>query len=119
MEKFTIANECVTLVCDTQKGDKTVVLLHGYLESLNVWDELTDLIKREVRVIALDLPGHGVSEVVGEVHSMEFLADVVADVMRGQEVERATIVGHSMGGYVAMAMLERYPEMVEGIVMLH
>ena len=119
MEKFTIANECVTLVCDTQKGDKTVVLLHGYLESLNVWDELTDLIKREVRVIALDLPGHGVSEVVGEVHSMEFLADVVADVMRGQEVERATIVGHSMGGYVAMAMLERHPEMVEGIVMLH
>jgi pimeloyl-ACP methyl ester carboxylesterase len=119
MEKFTIANECVTLVCDTQKGDKTVVLLHGYLESLNVWDELTDLIKRDVRVITLDLPGHGVSEVVGEVHSMEFLADVVADVMRGQEVERATIVGHSMGGYVAMAMLERHPEMVEGIVMLH
>ena len=89
------------------------------MESLNVWDELTDLIKKQVRVIALDLPGHGVSEVVGEVHTMDFLADVVADVLRQQEVERATIVGHSMGGYVAVAMLERHPEMVEGIVMMH
>ncbi|MBQ8863972.1 MAG: alpha/beta hydrolase [Rikenellaceae bacterium] len=119
MERFTIANQCVTLVSDTGRGDKTVVLLHGYLESLNVWDELTDLIKKQVRVIALDLPGHGVSEVVGEVHTMDFLADVVADVLRQQEVERATIVGHSMGGYVAVAMLERHPEMVEGIVMMH
>ena len=119
MEKFTVANECVTLVCDSQRGERTVVLLHGYLESLNVWDELTDILKRELRVIALDLPGHGVSEVVGEVHSMEFLADVVADVLRQQGVERATIVGHSMGGYVAMAFVERHPEMVEGLVMFH
>lgn len=119
IEKFTIANECVTLISDTQRGERTVVLLHGYLESLCVWEEFADILKRNMRVIALDIPGHGVSEVVGEVHSMEFVADVVADVLKQQEVERATIVGHSMGGYVAMALLERHPELVEGIVMFH
>lgn len=119
IEKFTIANECVTLISDTQRGERTVVLLHGYLESLCVWEEFADILKRNMRVIALDIPGHGVSEVIGEIHSMEFVADVVADVLKQQEVERATIVGHSMGGYVAMALLERHPELVEGIVMFH
>ncbi len=119
MEKFTIANECVTLITDTMRGERTIVLLHGYLESLNIWDEMTDLLKRNMRIIALDIPGHGVSEVVGEVHTMEFVSDVVADVLRQQGVEQATIVGHSMGGYVAMALLERHPQLVEGIVMFH
>ncbi|MBR2452350.1 MAG: alpha/beta hydrolase [Rikenellaceae bacterium] len=119
IEKFTTANECVTLVTDTQRGEKTVVLLHGYLESLCVWSDFEECIKRDMRVIALDIPGHGVSEVVGDVHSMEFVADVVAEILSQQGVKKATIVGHSMGGYVAMAMLERHPEMVEAIVMFH
>lgn len=49
---------------------------------------------------------------------MEFLADTVADGLRELGIERCTLVGHSMGGYVALAFCERHPEMLDGLVLL-
>lgn len=117
-EKFIMAGTTALHVCDSEAGERCVVLLHGYLESLLVWEEFVPLLYKRVRVVTLDLPGHGISEVRGDVHTMEFLADTVADGMRALGIERFTAVGHSMGGYVALALLERHPEMLEGIVLL-
>ncbi len=119
VEKFIMAGPTPVHVCDSEQGEKCVVLLHGYLESMLVWDEFVPLLYKEVRVITLDLPGHGVSIVSGEIHTMEFLADTVADTLKKLGVERCTLVGHSMGGYVAAAFCEKYPQMVEGVVMFH
>lgn len=105
-------------IADTEKGDKCVVLLHGYLESMLVWDEFVALLRDRVRVVTLDLPGHGISAVVGEVHTMEFLAECVALTMEALGIDRYTVVGHSMGGYVALAMCEKYRERLENIVLL-
>ena len=102
-EKFIMAGPTALHVCDSEAGERCVVLLHGYLESLLVWEEFVPLLYKQVRVVTLDLPGHGISEIRGEAHTMEFLADTV---------------GHSMGGYAALALLERHPEMLEGIVLL-
>ena len=66
-------------VCDSQVGDKCVVLLHGYLESALVWEDFVPYLYKEVRVVTLDLPGHGISVVTGEVHTMDFLADTGYD----------------------------------------
>ena len=49
---------------------------------------------------------------------MEFLADTVAEGLRALGIERCTLVGHSMGGYVALAFCERHPEMLDGLVLL-
>ena len=98
---------------------KTIVLLHGYLESIEVWDDFTDLLKPCVRVVAVDLPGHGISEVKGEVHTMEFLADTVHAALEQLGVEKCTVCGHSMGGYAALEFLRKYPEMAEGIILFH
>jgi pimeloyl-ACP methyl ester carboxylesterase len=117
MEKFIIADGTAIRIGDTVKGDRTVVLLHGYLENLNVWDDLTGLLQSHVRVIAPDLPGHGISEVKGDTHTMEFLADTVYAALRDCGICRCTLVGHSMGGYVALALAARHPEMVEGLVL--
>ena len=57
-------------VLDTEKGDTTVVLLHGYLEMIEVWEELAGALQANYRVVAIDLPGMGVSQVQGEVHTM-------------------------------------------------
>ena len=76
MEKFIVAAETALRISDSQQGDTTLVLLHGYLESLEVWEDFTKLLTPYYRVIAIDIPGHGISEVRGEVHSMEFVADV-------------------------------------------
>ncbi len=119
MEKFIMAAGCAVRVSDTVKGDRAIVLLHGYLESLDVWDEFTKLLAPHARVMAIDLPGHGISEVKGEVHIMSFLADVVYGAMQELGVGKALIVGHSMGGYVALEFINRHPEAATGIVLLH
>ena len=118
IEKFIMAGPTALHVCDSQKGDKCVVLLHGYLESMLVWEDFVPFLYKELRVVTLDLPGHGISVVTGEEHSMEFLADTVADALRALGIPRCTLVGHSMGGYVALAFCERHPDMLDGVVLL-
>ncbi len=104
--------------CNSASAPRMVVLLHGYLENLNVWDEVTGLLQAHLRVIAPDLPGHGISEVRPPEHSMEFLADVVYDALVAAGVSKCTVVGHSMGGYVALALAELHPEILDGLVLL-
>jgi pimeloyl-ACP methyl ester carboxylesterase len=123
MEKFIIADGTAIRIsdtgrpADTDSDDRTVVLLHGYLENLNVWDGLAGLLQPFVRVIAPDLPGHGISEVRGPVHSMEFLADVVYEALVQSGVAKCTVLGHSMGGYVALALAARHPGILDGLVL--
>ncbi len=133
MEKFIIANGCALRVSDTgwpyaskDGGEaagfpehKTIVLLHGYLESIEVWEWFTGLLKPWLRVVAVDLPGHGISEVKGEVHTMEFLADTVHDALRQSGIDRCVVCGHSMGGYVTLEFLRKYPAETEGIILFH
>lgn len=118
IEKFIMAGPTALHVCDSEKGDRCVVLLHGYLESLLVWEEFIPLLYKKVRVVTLDLPGHGISVVQGDTHTMEFLADTVAAGVRALGITRCTVVGHSMGGYVALALCERHPELLDGLVLL-
>ena len=105
-------------IADSGKGEKCVVLLHGYLESMYVWEDFLPLLTPHFRVITVDIPGHGISEVKGEVHTMEMVADVLHEMLNSLGVEKVTMVGHSMGGYVSLAFCARYPEQLEGLVLL-
>lgn len=118
VEKFIMAGDTPLHIADTEHGERCVVLLHGYLESMIVWDEFVDLLKDKVRVVTLDLPGHGISNVIGEVHTMEYLAKCVGDAMAALGIERYSVVGHSMGGYVSLAMLDDYRDHLENIILL-
>ena len=117
-EKFIMAGSTPLHLCDSEQGEKCIVLLHGYLESMLVWEDFIPLLYKQARVVTLDLPGHGISVVTGECHTMEYLADVVAEAMTTLGVERFTVVGHSMGGYVALALAERHASRLEGVVLL-
>ncbi|MFR9620362.1 MAG: alpha/beta hydrolase [Rikenellaceae bacterium] len=120
VEKFIMAGDIALHICDSEGGEgveKCVVLLHGYMESMLVWDEFAALLYKQVRVVTLDLPGHGISVVEGEEHSMEFLADTVAAALTNLGIERCTLVGHSMGGYVAAAFAQRHEAMLDALVM--
>lgn len=119
VEKFIMAGDTALHICDSEEGSKVVVLLHGYLENMLVWEDFVPLLYKEARIITLDIPGHGISEVKGEIHSMDYLADTLAAALDKLNIERATIVGHSMGGYVALAFAERHANHLDGIVLLH
>lgn len=114
-----MAGGCATRIKETGEGGRNVVLLHGYLESIEVWDDFQKALSKHARVLSLDLPGHGISEVKGDIHTMEFLADTVVAAMKSAGMERAVIIGHSMGGYAALEILRKYPQSVAGIVLFH
>jgi pimeloyl-ACP methyl ester carboxylesterase len=109
-----------TKIAYTDQGKGTaVVLLHGFLENQTMWQAFVpDLAKRN-RVVTIDLLGHGGTECLGYVHSMEDQADMVQAVLHEMKIRKAIFIGHSMGGYVALACAELYPENVKGIVLLN
>lgn len=105
---------------DAGRGSQTVLLLHGYLESLEVWDDLAGELGKHYRVLRVDLPGHGFSDWGDrEVIGIDYMADTVSALLRIARVERCTVIGHSMGGYVALALAVNHPEQVEGLVLFH
>ncbi len=103
---------------DTGKGN-AVVLLHGFLENQKMWHRLISVLSKKNRVITIDLLGHGDTECLGYVHTMESNAEIVSAVLSKLKVQKSTIVGHSMGGYVALAFAEIFPEKVKGLVLLN
>ena len=103
---------------DTGKGT-AVILLHGFLENKTMWKAFVPELAKRNRIITIDLLGHGDTECLGYVHSMEDNADMVHAVLHDLKIRKAAIIGHSMGGYVAMAFAELYPEMMKGIVLLN
>lgn len=103
---------------DTGKGT-AVVLLHGFLENKTMWNNYIAAFSKKNRIITIDLLGHGATECLGYVHSMEDNADAVHAVLAELRIRKAIFVGHSMGGYVALAFAELYPDFVKGMVLLN
>lgn len=101
---------------DTGKGT-AVVLLHGFLENLSMWDAFVPKLSKRNRIITIDLLGHGQTGSIGYIHTMEDMADAVHAVLQELRIRKVILVGHSMGGYVAMAFAELYPDMIKGIVL--
>lgn len=96
-----------------------VVLLHGFTESLDIWEDFSQALSSSYRVVCIDLPGHGHSECVASEHSMDLMAEVVIEVLQHLDISEYAILGHSMGGYVSLAVAEKQPERIRGLCMFH
>jgi len=110
-------NEKVTF-SDSGKG-RVVVLLHGFLGSHKIWESTISDLSKTYRVIAIDLPGHGETACFGYVHSMELMAKCVKAVMEHLRLKKYVIIGHSMGGYVALAFADLFPDHLKGLCLYH
>jgi len=96
----------------------SVVLIHGMAGSLETWDPVFDDLARTCDVIAVDLPGHGASSRMRGDYSLGSLASSVRDVLDALDVRTATIVGHSLGGGIAMQFMYQFPERCERLVLV-
>jgi pimeloyl-ACP methyl ester carboxylesterase len=103
---------------DRGSGD-AIVLIHGYLESLLIFESLSEVLSHDFRVISVDLPGHGRSEIVSDNHTMEMMAQRICSLIDHLSVEKVLMIGHSLGGYVTLAFLELYPERLSGYCLFH
>ncbi len=96
-----------------------LILLHGYLETSEIWLDFSRELTAKFRVLAVDLPGHGKSDVYGAIHTMEFMADVVRGLIDKLNISPVFLTGHSMGGYVAMAFADLFPCLLSGYCLFH
>lgn len=117
MKQIQFKNTSISYT-DSGKGT-AIVLLHGFLENQTMWNAFVPEFSKKHRVITIDLLGHGNTECMGYVHSMEDNADVVHAVLAELRIRKAIFVGHSMGGYVALAFAEMYPDYIKGLVLLN
>ena len=117
LKAITFKNSSVNY-SDNGKGT-ALVLLHGFLENSTMWAAFIPELSRKYRVITIDLLGHGKTEPVGYVQTMEDNADLVQTVLSELHIRKVVIAGHSMGGYVALAFAELYPDMVKGIALVN
>ncbi len=99
-------------------GEPTFVCLHGLVDSLAIWDRVAGPLAGRGRVVRVDQRGHGGSEAPAGPYRREDLAADVAALIRALDLERAVLVGHSMGGIVAMATALAHPERVAGLVLI-
>ncbi|WP_299156054.1 alpha/beta hydrolase [uncultured Tenacibaculum sp.] len=118
MQEFIIYKNSKIAYSDVGKGS-AIVLLHGFLENSTMWNDIVEKLKKSNRIICIDLLGHGNSECIGYVHSMEDMADAVKAVLKELKIRRSIFIGHSMGGYVSLAFAEKYLECVKGLCLLN
>jgi pimeloyl-ACP methyl ester carboxylesterase len=97
----------------------TIVFLHGFAESQAIWMDFLHGFPEGYQLLTLDLLGHGANIEAAPDYSMEAQAHYVAEQLQQQGVKKALLVGHSMGGYVALAFAEQFPERVAGLVLFH
>lgn len=119
MEFFAISNKIPVHILDTKGEGEVIILLHGYLETLYIFNELIEKLSQKYRVIAIDLPGHGLTGTDKEENSMEFCAKVVVGALDICKVEKVYIAGHSMGGYIAQNCISLYPDRFKGLILLN
>jgi pimeloyl-ACP methyl ester carboxylesterase len=97
---------------------KPVMLIHGFGEDGNIWDNQSEYLKDKFKLIIPDLPGSGQSEMIDDM-SMEGMAEVIHAIIHEENIDTCTIIGHSMGGYILLAFVEKYWNHVSAFGLFH
>lgn len=93
---------------------KAVILIHGFAEDHSIWEKQTAFLQMHYHILIPDLPGTGGSALTTPL-TIESMADFIYAIMVAEKTSQATVIGHSMGGYVALAFAEKYPHLLEGL----
>ena len=99
--------------------EKPLILVHGFCLSGNTFDPVVRLLESEYKVVVPDLPGHGESGYANSVNSLENAAQYLVDMHQELNLTQCTWVGHSMGGYIALAIAAKHPKLVDQVILLH
>ena len=102
----------------TDGSGPAVVLIHGFPENSSLWAGVMPILMNGFTVIMPDVPGAGDSS-LPEDAGMESLAEAINAILEHEGIKTALLVGHSMGGYIALAFADKYPEKLAGLSLVH
>ncbi|MDF2964356.1 MAG: alpha/beta hydrolase [Paenibacillus sp.] len=103
-----------------QGQGEVIVLLHGFCCSSESWEKVIPLLSSRYRVLAPDLRGHGQSAFPGgKVCSMDEMAEDLRQLLDSLEIEKVSLFGHSMGGYVSLAFADKYAHRLRHLALIH
>lgn len=108
-----------TLNYREQGTGPTIILIHGFPMNQQVWNDFVEKLSGSMQVITLDLPGFGKSPPLPDGFSLEDVALVVHDWIKEKKYQRPVVVGHSLGGYVALALAEYNMDILSGMCLFH
>ncbi|WP_185877807.1 alpha/beta fold hydrolase [Blattabacterium cuenoti] len=99
----------------------TIVMIHGFMGSSKIWEPIYNVLYKKFRIILIDVPGHGYSTFFKKnILTMEYIADLIIKyVLKKNNIENAIFFGHSMGGYISLAIAEKVPKLFLGLCLLH
>ena len=103
---------------DEGKSDNVILLIHGLGTSAKSWMKNIPSLSKDFRVIAIDLPGYGKSDKGNYKYSMSWYATVLTEFLDELNIEKATFVGHSMGGQISIVTSLNYPNKVDKLVLI-
>lgn len=117
-EKYAKLDQTKIHYVSQGKGKEAIVLVHGWGCNLTLWRDQTQELSKRARVIAVDLPGHGLSDKPEVKYDMDLFAAAVEAVLKDAGVERAVLVGHSMGTPVVRQFYRKYPQKTLALVIV-
>ena len=112
-----IDNLCVSYNDSGTDNAETIIFLHGFPLNKSIWDRQADALKNKYRVIAYDIRGHGNSEAGIDEFFIELFVNDLVQLMNALKIDKAVLCGLSMGGYIALSAIEKYPHRFEALVL--
>lgn len=120
MEGFMAVDDAIVRYSKFGKGEKVVVMLHGYGQSMDTFEDIAGQLGKDHTVVLMDLPASGFSTWGDrDVVTVDYMADIAIGLLTKLSIESYYLVGHSMGGYVASAMIEKDAERTTGLLLFH
>jgi pimeloyl-ACP methyl ester carboxylesterase len=107
---------------DVGKGDKTILLIHGFGEDHCIWKSQIEFLSKKYRVIAPNIPGVQCKPLAlhhSQAPSIRMYVEVLHELMHHLNIEHYYIAGHSMGGYIGLSFADYYTNHVQGLLLIH
>ena len=117
-KKINLSNNTSIAYVEQGSGDQTLIFIHGLGSYLPAWNKNLPELAKHYRSIAIDLPGYGKSSKGNYEFSMTYYAQIIKEFIEKKNLDNIVLVGHSMGGQIALTAALQYPEVVEKLILV-
>ena len=118
MKENSLQYQSSTIFYRTTGTGRPVILIHGFGEDGDIWKEQIEFLKAHFYFIIPDLPGSGKSEQITDM-SIEGMAEVIWSIIANEKIKTCSVWGHSMGGYITLALAEKHPGVLNSFALVH